>query len=46
MVKMLTKTRKMEIQKYKFTSQMIYHLTGHEILNKTLYLLSIIVLRY
>ena len=34
---MFVKSRKMEIQKYKFTSQTIYHLVGHEILNKTLY---------
>ena len=37
MAKMFTKSRKMEIQKYKFTSQTICHLVGHEILNKTLY---------
>ena len=37
MAKMFAKSRKMKIQKYKFTSQTIYHLVGHEILNKTLY---------
>ena len=34
---MFAKSRKMDIQKDKFTTQMIYHLVGHEILNKTLY---------
>ena len=37
MAKMFAKSRKMEIQKYKFTNQTIYHLVGHEILNKTLH---------
>ena len=36
MAKMFAKSRKMEILKYKFTSQTIYYLVGHEILNKTL----------
>ena len=34
---MFAKSRKMEIQKYIFTSQTISHPVGHEILNKTLY---------
>ena len=37
MAKMFAKSQKMEIKKYKFTRQTIYHPVGHEILNKTLY---------
>ena len=37
MVKMFAKSRKMEILKYKFARQTIFHHVGYEILNKTLY---------
>ena len=37
MAKMFAKSRKIEIQKYKFTSQTLFHFVGHEILNKALY---------